>query len=193
MDYAGGLQDKSLEDIFIKNMQGHTVILKKHEQDLWELFSVALQNGFEKAYRKQQQGKGKIKYISVSALLSSMISESYSLGINFYDERFYIDEVDVFTEFKIPYISDFIKENTEQTRKLLSYHRQPYKESDVAEIQKVYVLAYIVQVVEMLKSNISHILSKIQAEGVECEDVVTITFGAYMEQQMEIYAWEVGK
>lgn len=192
MDQMNKMPYDSLESFFIKNMKKNTIILTQQEDDLLELFSTTLQKGFEKAYHKQLQSTNKIKYIAISFLLSSIVSENYSFGINFYDEQFYLDENDIFIEFKIPYIFEFIKENVVQTRKLLAYHRQPYKESDLVDIQKIYALSYIGKIMEMLQSNISSILSRMQVGKVQCEDVITVTLGAYMEQQMEIYDWEVG-
>ena len=84
-------------------------LLENQKEKLLIPFQGALQVGFNKV--ESFPKKGKIDYICISYLLSSLYTESFDFKLDFYNSDFYLDEIECESYFSLPqcfdYASDF--------------------------------------------------------------------------------------
>jgi len=185
-----------LDKAYLDNYKKIEKALKDNEKRLLEQLQKALQYGIDKAEQLQKAGKkGNIKYISLSLLLSSILTEEYSIGINFYDENFYLDEETVFTEVKIEFIRELIKEYVEtDIKNLMIYYRQERincPENELIELRKTQGIVYALLYSKWIIENIEKAALRLEVKEMQTEERIDFTYGMYLEKQEKIYQWEV--
>ena len=135
----------------------------------------------EQTIRQQTDSdKGKLKYIIISFLNSSVITQTYDLQVDFYDDRMYLDENTATgywrPGFMVPYLKlDDI--NTLQT--LFSQKVTRVMDYEMLELQYGFI--------GILSSLYPHFCAKLIQHSrhllceVEKEDEIPVLFGIYME------------
>ncbi len=177
---------------FEKNMFELQSVIKRSKVE-WSLELIEIFNKcFTRLSAKQENNiKGKLKYISFSVLLTSILTEKYSLGINFYDEKFYLDEANVFEEFILKHILDYVSKDMEEIKMWFRKKILPYNEGELFEMKKILVLSYIATWVKELQDEIIQCLNKSDKKDVQLYEKIDITFGSYLEKQVVVCTWEV--
>ena len=155
-----------------------------------------MQEGIDQAVQMQEAGKKeKIKYISLSILLSSILPQDYIIGIDLYDKNFYLDEQTVFSEIEIELVKKLIKQYVETDIKNLKiYHRQEkinYPENEYIEIMKMQSMTYMLLYMKWTTENIQKAVKQLAIKNMQTEETVDITYGLYLEKQENIYKWEM--
>ncbi len=181
-----------LEDIFEQNMFDlQSVIRQKKAEWSLELLEVFNKCFMKLSVKQKNNTKGKLSYISFSVLLTSILTEKYSLGVNFYDERFYLDESNIFDEFILKYISEYVSKDMQEIKMWFTKKYLPYNEDELFEIKKILVLCYVGIWVKELQDEIIQCLNKSYRENVNLDEKINITFGSYLEKQVVLCTWEV--
>lgn len=181
-----------LKDHFEKSVLELETRIQKNKYKWKEDLEEQFQKSFVVVAKKQKEnGKGKLRYISCSMLLTSILTETYSLGIHFYDETFYLDEANVFTEIFLSYILEVIEQNIQAIKVWFRNKQLPYRESDLLEIKKVLALNYSMIWVKVLKEELISCFQKARTEGVGLSQKIEVTFGSYLEKQTILLVWEV--
>lgn len=182
-----------LKDTFENNILNLQSIIQKNKREWTLALTEKFQQNFFRAEKKKDKNKkGKLRYITFSVLLTSILTGKYSLGINFYDEKFYLDEAEVFGEFELDYISDFVSKDMEAIKTWLRNKQILYNESDLFEMKKVLALNYTTVWVKELKDEILCCLNKSEFNHENLADKINVTFGSYLEKQASLFIWEVG-
>lgn len=185
-----------LSEAYLDNYQKLENKFKEKEKRIIGQVVLAMQEGIDQAVQMQQAGKKeKIKYISLSILLSSILTQEYSIGIDFYDKNFYLDEETVFTEIKIDLVKELINQYVEKDIKNLKiYQRQEktnYPENEYIEIRKLQSMTYMLLYMKCIIENIQKAVKQLEIKNMQTEGTVDITYGLYLEKQEKIYQWEV--
>lgn len=185
-----------LSEAYLDNYQKLENKFKEKEKRIIGQVVLAMQEGIDQAVQMQQAGKKeKIKYISLSILLSSILTQEYSIGIDFYDKNFYLDEETVFTEIKIDLVKELINQYVEKDIKNLKiYQRQEktnYTENGYIEIRKLQSMTYMLLYMKCIIENIQKAVKQLEIKNMQTEGTVDITYGLYLEKQEKIYQWEV--
>ncbi len=181
-----------LGHMFEHNMLDLQRVIRQKKED-WssELLDVFNKCFMKLSIKQQKNIKGKLKYISFSILLTSILTEKYSLGVNFYDEKFYLDESNIFDEFKLKYIYDYASKDIQEIKMWLRKSQLPYNEGELFEIKKIIILSYVAVWVKELQDKIIQCLNKLDREDVGLYEKIDITFGSYLEKQVILCTWEV--
>ena len=161
-----------LVKLYMDNYQKIEKILKENEKRIIAQIGLAMQAGIDQAIQMQQVGtKEKIKYISLSILLSGILMEDYSIGIDLYDENFYLDEQTIFSEIKIELVKELINQYVETDIKSLKiYQRQEkinYLENEYIEIRKVQSLTYMLLYVKWIIENIQKVVEQLEIKNMQ--------------------------
>ena len=177
-----------LSEAYLDNYQKLENKFKENEKRIIGQVVLAMQEGIDQAVQMQQAGKKeKIKYISLSILLSSILTQEYSIGIDFYDKNFYLDEETVFTEIKIDLVKELINQYVEKDIKNLKiYQRQEkinYPENEYIEIRKLQSMTYMLLYMKCIIENIQKAVKQLEIKNMQTEETVDITYG--------LYQWEV--
>lgn len=185
-----------LSEAYLDNYQKLENKFKENEKRIIGQVVLAMQEGIDQVVQMQQAGKKeKIKYISLSILLSSILTQEYSIGIDFYDKNFYLDEETVFTEIKIDLVKELINQYVEKDIKNLKiYQRQEksnYPENEYIEIRKLQSMTYMLLYMKCIIENIQKAVKQLEIKNMQTEGTVDITYGLYLEKQEKIYQWEV--
>lgn len=179
---------------FLKNIEEIENLIKYNYDEILFCLQKCIDESVDRIKILQKKGlKKSIKYISFSILLSSLLTENYSLGINFYDETFYLDEVKVFSEWKIKYISNFVNNSIQMVEKNLNSKNIPFEQGYLLDLKQSQGLIYTLVWSILLKQFIPVVLKNIERSDFMNHEVVEITFGLYMEKQTLIYKWEINK
>ncbi len=179
---------------FLKNIEEIENLIKYNYDEILFCLQKCIDESIDRIKILQKKGlKKSIKYISFSILLSSLLTENYSLGINFYDETFYLDEVEVFSEWKIKYISNFVNNSIQMVEKNLNSKNIPFEQGYLLDLKQSQGLIYTLVWSILLKQLIPVVLKNIERSDFMNHEVVEITFGLYMEKQTLIYKWEINK
>lgn len=179
---------------FLKNIEEIENLIKYNYDGILFCLQKCIDESVDRIKILQKKGlKKSIKYISFSILLSSLLTENYSLGINFYDETFYLDEVEVFSEWKIKYISNFVNNSIQMVEKNLNSKNIPFEQGYLLDLKQSQGLIYTLVWSILLKQFIPVVLKNIERSDFMNHEVVEITFGLYMEKQTLIYKWEINK
>lgn len=179
---------------FLKNIEEIENLIKYNYDEILFCLQKCIDESVDRIKILQKKGlKKSIKYISFSILLSSLLTENYSLGINFYDETFYLDEVKVFSEWKIKYISNFVNNSIQMVEKNLNSKNIPFEQGYLLDLKQSQGLIYTLVWSILLKQLIPVVLKNIERSDFMNHEVVEITFGLYMEKQTLIYKWEINK
>lgn len=186
--------DRDLEKLAIEKFLDNIKTIEELMQNNYGELVNTLKNSINKSIKYTQilQSKGlknQIKYISFSILLSSLLTGDYSLGINFYDEMFYLDEVDVFSEWKLPYIYNFVEDSNEMLISNLNTRGKYLNQNYIFEWKQNQALAYISMMLPEIRNLIVETLNQIDKnEFLSCE-IIEVTLGLYMEEQTVFYKW----
>lgn len=173
---------------FLKNIEEIENLIKYNYDEILFCLQKCIDESVDRIKILQKKGlKKSIKYISFSILLSSLLTENYSLGINFYDETFYLDEVEVFSEWKIKYISNFVNNSIQMVEKNLNSKNIPFEQGYLLDLKQSQGLIYTLVWSILLKQFIPVVLKNIERSDFMNHEVVEITFGLYMEKQTLIY------
>lgn len=86
-------------------LAGLTQRLEDQMEIISSCFQTALQASFDQV--KTCPKKGKIEYICISYLLSSLYTESFDFKIDFYNSDFYLDERECESYFSLPQCFDY--------------------------------------------------------------------------------------
>lgn len=179
---------------FLKNIEEIENLIKYNYDEILFCLQKCIDESVDRIKILQKKGlKKSIKYISFSILLSSLLTENYSLGINFYDETFYLDEVEVFSEWKIKYISNFVNNSIQMVEKNLNSKNIPFEQGYLLDLKQSQGLIYTLVWSILLKQLIPVVLKNIEKSDFMNHEVVEITFGLYMEKQTLIYKWEINE
>lgn len=199
------LNKEFLEDFLITGRQilneCHRVSAKslvldfeKDKDKINDTLKQAIQVTIDKAKLLQAEDKkNPIKYITFSILLSGIITKDYSMSINLLDTKYFVDEVNVFNEWKLPYIADYIKENVEFGKQELMKQFVGVNDSDMYILEHNLTLLYFDKYIKYLNENIPIIVEKLEITDLKLEDEVDITCGFFLEYQKNVYIWEVLK
>ena len=185
-----------LSKAYLDNYQKLENKFKENEKEIIGQIGLSMQEGIDQAVQMQEAGKKeKIKYISLSILLSSILTQEYSIGIDFYDKNFYLDEETVFTEIKIDLVKELINQYVEKDIKNLKiYQRQEktnYPENEYIEIRKLQSMTYMLLYMKWTTENIQKAVKQLAIKNMQTEETVDITYGLYLEKQENIYKWEM--
>lgn len=179
---------------FLKNIEEIENLIKYNYDEILFCLQKCIDESIDRIKILQKKGlKKSIKYISFSILLSSLLTENYSLGINFYDETFYLDEVEVFSEWKIKYISNFVNNSIQMVEKNLNSKNIPFEQGYLLDLKQSQGLIYTLVWSILLKQLIPVVLKNIERSDFMNHEIIEITSGLYMEKQTLIYKWEINK
>lgn len=154
-----------------------------HRVEIYQNFAGIMCDGFGEC---QERGK-RIKYIIVSILESSILTQSYEMQIAFSDERMYLDEFPVYKYWKPPFIFSKVEEDICCLKKKASEKVARIKEYELAPIRKKYLFNHYFQVMLLLQWVLPDVFAH-DAVQYSCLDEDTkVLYGKYMENAMVIY------
>ncbi|MFI3212249.1 MAG: hypothetical protein R3Y24_02810 [Eubacteriales bacterium] len=188
------LAELQQQELLIMFEQGKHIInlINTDLESLVEELTATLQSLIDKAsYLQKENKKNKICFISFSILLSSIIQDEYSYGINLYDENFLVDDNEVFLEWNIKKIFRDLKQDLVQSKKILQKKFIKIKDYELIEIKHKYIVNNYAIFQEFLVFLIPLTLEKVDISQLTCSNEILFTSGLYMDKQAEFYKWEI--
>jgi hypothetical protein len=145
-------------------------------------FKETLNSCVEQTLRlRESTDKGRIKFVTISTLSSSLITETFDLKIDFFDQRLYLDENEASAYWRPDFLAAGAKWPDEGAiRLLLANEIDRVTDYDILELQYVrggLLCGVLPSICKALAEASGSIIKK---AGVE--DEVAVLFGAYMEK-----------
>ncbi len=174
--------EQYLKERFDESAQQITDDFNAHFDEILAGFQKVLNACVQKAFVQQHQSdKGRLKFVVISLLNSSLITQSYELKIDLFDERMYLDgnEASDYWQpsFMLPYLQI---EDMEAVRKLLSGRIPRITDYEMLEVQYGYAGTLCTLYPFFLKKLVHHSKRLISQANPESE--VLVLFGNYMEK-----------
>lgn len=154
-----------------------------HQNEILEQFCDKLQEGMEKC---GGMAKG-IKYVVISMLESSILTQSYDLQIAFYDQSLYLDAKAVYVYWKPEFLFAHVEEDLAFCRKKVAQKVVGIKEYEIEEIRGKYIANHYFLVFLLLKEMIFRIMNQDGKWPGNLPKDTDFLFGRYMEKLMPLY------
>lgn len=172
-----------LEEQFLKSIKE---IQKIYDNNAIEITTFYL-NSFYILLQKTKelqikQKKGKIQYICISFLRSSMYTKSHEYCINVYDSDFYLDFVELYHNWKPDFIMDYFESDIAYSVKILRKKVPRIQNFEIQEIKQWYIYEYYYLIQKFCEDKIKEVIEVVLESEIKLEKEFFILFGGYMEK-----------
>ena len=157
---------------------------KKILSELTGIFDELFKRGIE-LQRKSE--KGKIGFISIFYLRSSIITESYKIMISMYDKSYYIDRQELSTHWIPMFIMKYFIDDINYFEKVIKTKIVRVKKYEINDVKIHYCGEYFKVIERFLDNYIDEITSLESFNELEKEEDIKITLGEYMDQNIILY------
>lgn len=148
----------------------------------------AMDRVFDLTYRAQtEKSKQEIAFINVHYLRASLLDESFSLLINTYSERYYLDAVDCFTEWVPKEINSYFEEDMENLEKKIIQKNIMITQKELFDIRKKHYFDYIFLLLIYVKQCLEDIVSLKSFMRMKKKERIFIQYGEIYGQITPIY------
>lgn len=154
------------------------------EENLIETFEKACKKAIE---LQEKQLKGKIKYIYISLLRTSILENNGEYRIDLYDENWFLDKEETGINMDLNFIYvplfDLIKELKEKKKE----YGRTITDMDIENIMFKEVYKFHILAVEFLKNIVEKFVTTPAYEAMEKAEDIKILAGEYMDEVEMIY------
>lgn len=127
----------------------------------------------------------KIRYILISPLNSSIITESYEVQIALYTNEFYFQKEEYIGYYKIPLIFDNIEEDMKELEKIVENNFTRIEKYEIKEIKYSYIKEHNVLIMLFINYFIKY-LEEVEILKEIKEEELDILYGEYMEENISL-------
>lgn len=127
----------------------------------------------------------KIRYILISPLNSSIITESYEIQIALYTNEFYFQKEEYIGYYKIPLIFDHIEEDMKELEKIVEKNFTRVEKYEIKEVKHKYIKEHNV----LIMLFINYFIKYIEEIGIlkeAKEEELDVLYGEYMEKNISL-------
>lgn len=143
---------------------------------------------FQKCIGLQKEGgKGRIKFIDIFYLHSSLLTETYELQLELFDRNFYKDSQPCFVNWKPDFFIRHFEEDLAAFEKKAKNEIIQFDYSVFWDVKKRYYSMFLVMIGEFFRREIDHVRELISYQELYKEEDVRIIYGAYMDQGVQIW------
>ncbi|HEX3077399.1 MAG TPA: hypothetical protein VHQ24_11105 [Lachnospiraceae bacterium] len=189
-EYLAGIMEEQYKHsiaLFLHEFKDRKQVYK---QEFMKVIDQVLLKGIE----KQENGrKERIAYICIFFLKSSIMTSSYQMQINLYDQNLYMDRNDVFTKWDTTFLMKYFENDIAVLNRMAKqriYH-WGYKEYQLLTME--YVKMYMDLLELYCADFIRDMLLLESYDRINKEDTVKVYYGGYLNQLHCIYPLEVPK
>lgn len=166
-----------IEDDFDKNKD---LILREMSENFDKIFKEAIK-------RQRENGKSKIRCISIFYLRSSIITGSLDFLVGVYDENYYGDFTPIYGQLYFNFIMKYYLEDIVYFEKTLREKIVRLQKYEVNEIKIPYAGEYFKVIEKFLENNYETIVELDSFKELDKDEELEITFGEFMDQNEVIY------
>ena len=186
MDRVKCLEEAAREYLKIRFEESEKLIREEyliHESEIYQNLTDVISGGLMRC----MQITKKVKYVVVSTLESSNITQSYELQIAFFNEKMYADDTPVYTYWKPMYIFSKVEEDICFAKEKMSEKIIRIKDYEMAPIKKEYLLNHYFLALLFLRQLLPDVLERSEELYSCLEPEATVLWGRYMEKNILVY------
>jgi hypothetical protein len=161
-----------------------TTYKKEILNELTGVFDELLKRGIE-LQRKLE--KGKMGFISIFFLRSSIITESYEIMISMYEKGYYFDRKPLSISWKPMFIMKYFIDDMKYFEKAIKSKIIRVQKSEINKVKMHYCEDYFQVIKEFFLNYIDEITSLNSFKELEKEEDIKITLGEFMDQNIVLY------
>ena len=135
--------------------------------------------------KKVSNDNKKVRYILISPLNSSIITESYEVQIAIYTNEFYFQKEEYIDYYKIPLIFDNIEEEMKEIEKIIEKNFTKVEKYEIKEAKYNYIKEHNILIMIFINYFIKYIEELNILKEVK-EDKLDILYGEYMERNISL-------
>lgn len=147
---------------------------------------------FLRCIAMQKEGKKeKIAVISIFYLRYSILTESYDIQLNLYDENFYLDNNNIYSLWKSPFFMKYYVDDIEFLKREAKHNIVGFNYEKLQDIRMEYGEVYGVLLEKYCREKVTDIITLPSYEGMDKSEHTIITFGNYMDKGICIYPLDI--
>lgn len=162
--------------------------VEKNEDKIKEVFLNKIDTLFKKALSENKE----IKYLLISPLNTSILTNSYEIMISIYTDAFYLQKEEYIEYLKIPFIFENIDYEMEEFKKILESRFTKIKEYEVKELKYKYVRGHNILVMIFISHFLNYV-SELENFREIKENMLKALYGEYMDRSIELIDYKEGE
>lgn len=179
--------EEALTPRLLKNMDAIERDFNENGEQYCGEFLNALKSLARKVIKAQQQDvKGEIRYLCFSFLQSSLLTKSYELRLDAYDEGLFKDLSETCVYWSPSFIFRYFEEDVKFVRIQLRQNIVRIREFEIENFLQDYARHYYRIVQRFIENQMEDIDLKSYLNGVRCGEGLSVTFGGYYDYSVQI-------
>lgn len=191
LEDSGEYLTSIMKEQFRRSITLFTEEYKLKKKQCKDEFLKVMDKLFQKGIEKQmQENKAKVAYLCIFYLKSSIMTGTYQMQINLYDQNLYLDTMDVSVNWDATFLMKFYEEDMKKLNKLANrnIYKWSYREYQLLKMEYSDVYRNILELycVDLIRD----ILQLETYKKLDKEDNISAYFGGYLEKLHCIYPIE---
>lgn len=163
-----------------------------HRQAILGDFYQSIRCLIAKAKKLQSEhGKGPVKYVTASYLLSSAITGSYEFQLSIQDEQYFLDPVECSVDWRPSWLFSYAEEDRAAVHAFVGKEVPRLRPHELDALWRAYVCEFYYGLAGLFLAE--HMSAAAEAEGLRrlhLMDEVLFVFGGFMDHAMQLDAWK---
>ena len=136
---------------------------------------------------QQEAGvKGPLRFITMSFLKSSVITETYEIALTCHSNDVFLDEAETEIYWRMGFFRDMVDSDMERIVPRLKQKIFRIRDYEIEEFRAFYALTYTALVLTFFSRVLSRVFDLPEFLAVQKETFVDISFGGYMEETVTL-------
>jgi len=136
---------------------------------------------------QKKKEKGKIAVISIFILKTAVLTGTYELQINLYDENFYLDRNEIYALWVPSFVVKYYEEDVSYFSKKAKQNVYQFGYTQLQDFRIKYAELYALLAEQYCIKNAEKIISLSSFGQMETQEQLILTFGGYMDKGICIY------
>lgn len=165
-------------------------VYNEQQSQIDEALAAAFKQLLQQADTLHQQGKkGKVRYIYLSYLRTSIMEERIMYRLDAYDSNWYLDPIECTTQWEPSFIFNPLFRRMKALDQVKKQYARKITAMDLEQMMQIEAIKYHGLALEMLKSRLPFILDQLEITSIMDESGLTIAAGEYRDETELLYEY----
>lgn len=183
-----GFSRKYFQETFPDTISRISLEWERNKEQIQKEYRSIFDQLFRQCLNMQKEGKkGKIKYLNIFYLHSSLITETYELQIELFDHNFYKDRQSCYRNWTPEFLIKYLKEDLLRFQKKAENEIIQFDYSDFYKVRKRYYAMFLVVIGEFFRKEIESVTLLASYQNMEKDTDIQIIYGGYLDEGILIW------
>lgn len=183
-----GFSRKYFQETFPDTISRISLEWERNKEQIQKEYRSIFEQLFRQCLNMQREGKkGKIKYLNIFYLHSSLNTETYELQIELFDHNFYKDRQSCYRNWTPEFLIKYLKEDLLRFQKKAEKEIIQFDYSDFCKVRKRYYAMFLVIIGEFFRREIESVTLLASYQNMEKDTDIQIIYGGYLDEGILIW------